>query len=91
VIVVGSGIGGGILADQLSDLNLNVLVLEAGSYLFPTHIANLPRQHQIGQFDKHVWGLWDEFQIRPTRMVRGASISVPRDLTWGDDPSFGAG
>jgi choline dehydrogenase-like flavoprotein len=64
VIVVGSGIGGGILADQLSDLNLNVLVLEAGSYLFPTHIANLPRQHQIGQFDKHVWGLWDEFQIR---------------------------
>jgi choline dehydrogenase-like flavoprotein len=63
-IVIGSGIGGGILADQLSDLNLDVLVLEAGSYLFPTHIANLPRQHQIGQFDKHVWGLWDEFQIQ---------------------------
>jgi len=64
VIIVGSGAGGGILADQLSDLGLDVLVLEAGSYLFPTHIANLPRQHQIGQFDKHVWGLWDEFQIQ---------------------------
>ncbi|MFK8182507.1 MAG: GMC oxidoreductase [Phormidesmis sp.] len=64
VIVIGSGVGGGILADQLSDLGLDVLVLEAGSYLFPTHIANLPRQHQIGQFDKHVWGLWDEFQIQ---------------------------
>lgn len=64
VIVIGSGIGGGILADQLSDLGLEVLVLEAGSYLFPTHIANLPRQHQVGQFDKHVWGLWDEFQIQ---------------------------
>ena len=64
VIIVGSGVGGGILADQLSDLGLDVLVLEAGSYLFPTHIANLPRQHQIGQFDKHVWGLWDEFQIQ---------------------------
>jgi choline dehydrogenase-like flavoprotein len=64
VIVIGSGIGGGILADQLSDLGLDVLVLEAGSYLFPSHIANLPRQHQIGQFDKHVWGLWDEFQIK---------------------------
>ena len=63
VIVVGSGMGGGILADQLSDLDLDVLLLEAGSYLFPTHVANLPRQHQIGQFDKHVWGLWDEFQI----------------------------
>lgn len=64
VIVIGSGAGGGILADQLSDLGLDVLVLEAGSYLFPTHIANLPRQHQVGQFDKHVWGLWDEFQVQ---------------------------
>jgi hypothetical protein len=63
VIVVGSGIGGGILADQLSDLGMNVLVLEAGSYLFPSHVANLPRQHRIGQFDKHVWGLYDEFKI----------------------------
>jgi len=63
VIVVGSGIGGGILADQLSDMNKKVLVLEAGSYLFPTHVANLPRQHQVGQFDKHIWGLFDEFKI----------------------------
>ncbi|HEY9736134.1 MAG TPA: GMC oxidoreductase [Trichocoleus sp.] len=63
VIVVGSGIGGGILADQLSDLGMNVLVLEAGSYLFPSHVANLPRQHRVGQFDKHVWGLYDEFKI----------------------------
>jgi len=63
VIVVGSGIGGGILADQLSDLGMDVLVLEAGSYLFPSHVANLPRQHQVGQFDKHVWGLYDEFKV----------------------------
>jgi choline dehydrogenase-like flavoprotein len=71
VIVIGSGAGGGILADQLSDLGLDVLVLEAGSYLFPSHIANLPRQHQIGQFDKHVWGLWDEFQV--TNYVNAAN------------------
>jgi choline dehydrogenase-like flavoprotein len=64
VIVVGSGIGGGILADQLSDLGLDVLVLEAGSYLFPVHVANLPRQHQLGRFDKHVWGLFDEFKVQ---------------------------
>mgnify|MGYP001795157811 FL=1 len=70
VIVIGSGIGGGIVAEQLADLGLDVLVLEAGSYLFPSHIANLPRQHQIGQFDKHVWGLWDEFQV--TNYVNGA-------------------
>lgn len=64
VIVIGSGIGGGILAEQLSDLGVDVLVLEAGSYLFPTHVANLPRQHKVGQFDKHVWGLFDEFKIQ---------------------------
>lgn len=64
VIVVGSGIGGGILADQLSDLGLDVLVLEAGSYLFPTHTANLPRQHRIGQFDKHVWTLYERFKVQ---------------------------
>ncbi len=71
VIVIGSGAGGGILADQLSDLGMDVLVLEAGSYLFPSHIANLPRQHKIGQFDKHVWGLWDEFQV--TNYVNGVN------------------
>jgi len=64
VIIVGSGIGGGILADQLSDLGLNVLVLEAGSYIFPTHVANLPRQHQVGKFDKHIWGLYNNFKIK---------------------------
>jgi choline dehydrogenase-like flavoprotein len=64
VIVIGSGIGGGVLADQLSDLGVDVLVLEAGSYLFPSHIANLPRQHQVGKFDKHVWGLFDEFKVQ---------------------------
>jgi choline dehydrogenase-like flavoprotein len=64
VIVIGSGIGGGILADQLSDLGMDVLVLEAGSYLFPSHVANLPRQHQVGRFDKHVWGLFDEFKVQ---------------------------
>jgi choline dehydrogenase-like flavoprotein len=89
-IVIGSGIGGGILADQLSDLNLDVLVLEAGSYLFPSHIANLPRQHRVGQFDKHVWGLWDEFQVRnyvnaPASQYQGAQgfNLGGRSLFWG--------
>jgi hypothetical protein len=42
VIVVGSGMGGGILSDQLSDLGLSVLVLEAGSVHLPSHVGNLP-------------------------------------------------
>ncbi|MEM9720472.1 MAG: GMC oxidoreductase [Bacteroidota bacterium] len=64
VIVIGSGIGGGILADQLADRGLEVLVLEAGSYLFPTHVGNLPRQHFLMKgVDKNIWGMWDDFKI----------------------------
>jgi choline dehydrogenase-like flavoprotein len=64
IIVIGSGMGGGIVADEVSDRDKRVLVLEAGSYLFPTHVANLPRQHALGRFSKHVWDLWDEFEVR---------------------------
>jgi hypothetical protein len=36
------GMGGGIVADQLSDFGLSVLVLEAGSVHLPSHIGNTP-------------------------------------------------
>ena len=42
VIVIGSGMGGGILADQLSDRGAKTLVLEAGALGLPTHMHNLP-------------------------------------------------
>lgn len=63
VIVVGSGMGGGLLASRLAGHGLDVLVLEAGSYLFPTHVGNLPRRLHIGQFDKHIWSLWGDFRV----------------------------
>lgn len=64
VVVIGSGVGGGVLADQLADSGLDVLVLEAGSYLFPSHVGNLPRQHAFGpQVTKSIWSLWDDFKI----------------------------
>jgi hypothetical protein len=63
VIVIGSGVGGGIVADQLADLGADVLVLEAGSALFTTHTGNLPRQQQLGKFDKHLWALFDEYRV----------------------------
>ncbi|WP_217275140.1 hypothetical protein [Microbacterium hominis] len=46
IIVVGSGIGGGILADDLADrlgATKRILVVEAGSFIFPTHVYNLSR------------------------------------------------
>jgi len=46
IIVVGSGMGGGVLADDLADrggAQKRILVLEAGSFLYPTHVYNLCR------------------------------------------------
>jgi hypothetical protein len=46
IIVVGSGIGGGTLADDLAErvgTSKRILVLEAGSFIYPTHVYNLCR------------------------------------------------
>jgi hypothetical protein len=46
IVIVGSGIGGGVLADDLADRLGNrtrILVLEAGSFLYPTHVYNCCR------------------------------------------------
>lgn len=46
IIIIGSGIGGGVLADDLADrlgTNKRILVLEVGSYLYPTHVYNICR------------------------------------------------
>jgi choline dehydrogenase-like flavoprotein len=46
IIILGSGIGGGVLADDLADRlggTKRILVLEAGSFIYPTHVYNLCR------------------------------------------------
>lgn len=46
VIVIGSGVGGGILADDLADRlgeSKRILCLEAGSFVYPTHVYNFGR------------------------------------------------
>ncbi len=44
-IVIGSGIGGGTVADDLADRNLGkrILVVDAGSFVYPTHVYNISR------------------------------------------------
>ncbi|VBA57139.1 GMC oxidoreductase [Mycobacterium attenuatum] len=89
VIVIGSGMGGGVLADQLSDAGQDVLIIEAGSLLFPTHVANLARRLRIGQFDKHIWGLWPDMKVQafvqdtPTFGGGQAFNLGGRSLFWG--------
>lgn len=91
VIVIGSGAGGGTLADQLSDLGAKVLVLEAGSALFLTHTANLPRQYQLGTFEKHLWALWDEYKITNYRNTPGSSFGGGQGFNLGGRSVFWGG
>ncbi|WP_299408596.1 GMC oxidoreductase [Acaryochloris sp. IP29b_bin.148] len=45
-IVIGSGMGGGILADDLADRlgqSHRILVVDAGSFIYPTHVYNISR------------------------------------------------
>ncbi len=45
-IIIGSGMGGGILADDLADRlgqSHRILVLDTGSFIYPTHVYNISR------------------------------------------------
>jgi choline dehydrogenase-like flavoprotein len=91
VIVVGSGMGGGLLADQLCDAGADVLVLEVGSYLFPTHVANLPRRLRIGTFDKSVWGLFPDFSFANYVNVDGSFFGGAQAFNLGGRSVFWGG
>jgi hypothetical protein len=89
VVVAGSGMGGGILADDLADRlgasgsNKRILVLEVGSYLFPTHVyncsrfanADVARKYAVKTFTQ-TGGEADQYYIheRPQLNLGGRSI-----------------
>ena len=99
IIVVGSGMGGGILADDLVERlaghGKRMLVLEAGSYLFPTHVYNfcrfpnseVARQFAVKTFEQS-GNMNSEFYIheQPQLNFGGRSIFwsglIPRIQPW---------
>lgn len=89
VIVVGSGMGGGLLGAELAEKGADVLICEAGSYLFPTHVGNLPRRLQFGPFDKHIWSLWPDFKV--TNYAPGSAFQGGQGFNLGGRSLFWGG
>ena len=52
-IVIGSGMGGGTLADSLSNLGMNTLLLEAGPLRHLANITDLPLPSTVEAFDPY--------------------------------------
>jgi choline dehydrogenase-like flavoprotein len=73
VVVVGAGMFGGYIADKLfrrgENVGLRVLVVEAGAFLLPSHVQNLPRLGLGGPAEQVV--------------AANAADPGPQNLVWG--------
>jgi choline dehydrogenase-like flavoprotein len=58
VVVIGSGMFGGYIADKIyrraDPIGLRVLVVDAGAFLLPTHVQNMPRLGLFGPSEQVV-------------------------------------
>lgn len=82
VVIIGSGMGGGILADELADKGAKVLLLEAGSALFPTHTYDLP-----GKWEP----LKDHYFVYQHRLPPGSTFENGVKINFGGGSVFWSG
>lgn len=73
VVIIGAGMFGGYIADKIyrraENIGLRILVVDAGSFLLPTHVQNLP---QIGLFAPMA-----------QKVASNAQDPGPQNLVWG--------
>ena len=75
VVIIGSGAGGGTLANELAQKNIKVVVLEAG------------KRHEIGDF---VNDEWESFtQLAWTFVISGCSASLATACRRSASPKVG--
>lgn len=91
MIVVGSGMAGGVLGMKAAQLGRKVLILDAGRLEYSTHTFNLPhsnwrdlpRQHGVGNYTKMDKTFIGEY---PTMNLGGRSVFwygiIPRMKDW---------
>lgn len=80
IIVIGSGMGGGIVADRTSDLGLNTLVLDVGTLHATTHVSNvyadwdeIVKEQEVGHYET----------IEGSKFLFGAQMALGgRSLYW---------
>lgn len=91
IIIIGSGMGGGILADDLADRlgdRARILVIEAGSYIYPTHVYNMCR-FLNSQVAKHFE--CDTFKQYPNKEDDDNFIGLKPQLNLGGRSIFWSG
>ena len=95
-IIIGSGIGGGILADDLANRlghSHRILLLEAGSFIYPTHVYNfskIPNSATALHFGVDNFNAWPDNSFfiggKPQMAFGGRSIFwsglIPQASDW---------
>jgi hypothetical protein len=91
VIIIGSGMGGGILADALSDEGVNTLLLEAGGVILPTHMHNLPGRWSQYENNANDMTLPEFYQVSHYKNVDGSGFLRGVHMSLGGRSNYWSG